>query len=275
MSSILDFFKETTISLTDIAIRIGFSLLVIIAIRIVNRIIKKALKTASARHVKFTNLMCQFLIKVLSVIFWMIAVIAVMSIFGVNLKPVIAGLGITGVVLGFALQESIASLFSGMMLAINNPFRIGDYVDIGSTSGSIQAMDMMSVTLTTPDNKKITMANKLVWGSVITNYSYTTMRRVDMVVPVAYGSDYDKVKKLIMDLLISYPETLPNPLPTVEVSALADSSVNIIARPWVLPENYWSVYWRFQQDVLIALKNNGIEVPFKKLNINILSTPKA
>jgi small conductance mechanosensitive channel len=162
-----------------------------------------------------------------------------------------------------------------MMLAINNPFRIGDYVDIGSTSGSIQAMDMMSVTLTTPDNKKITMANKLVWGSVITNYSYTTMRRVDMVVPVAYGSDYEKVKKLVMDLLMSYPETLPNPLPTVEVSALADSRVNIIARPWVVPENYWSVYWRFQQDILVTLKKNGIEVPFNKLDINILSTPKA
>ena len=275
MSSLADLFQETAVSLTDILIRIGASILIIIAIRVINRIVKKALKTASARHVKFTNLMCQFLIKVLSVIFWVIAVMSVMSVWGINLKPIIAGLGVTGVVLGFALQESIASLFSGMMLAINNPFRIGDYVDIGSTSGSIQAMDMMSVTLTTPDNKKITMANKLVWGSVITNYSYTTMRRVDMVVPVAYGSDYEKVKKLVMDLLMSYPETLPNRLPTVEVSALADSSVNIIARPWVVPENYWSVYWRFQQDILVTLKKNGIEVPFNKLDINILSTPKA
>jgi Small-conductance mechanosensitive channel len=272
MSSFSTFFQETAVSLTDILVRIGVSLLLILIAKLIIIIVKKSLKRSSARHIKFTDLMCQFVTKVLSVIIWLICLMCVLAVWGINLGPVVAGLGITGVVLGFALQESIASLFSGMMLAINNPFRIGDFVDVGGTSGTIQAMDMMSVTMNTPDNKKITMSNKIVWGSVITNFSYTNMRRVDMIVPVAYGSDYDKVRKLVMDLLMSYPETLTNPLPTVEVSHLADSAVNIVARPWVLPDNYWDVYWKFNKDVLNVLTANGIEIPYNKIDIN-LRTP--
>ncbi len=269
------FLAKTAFSLTDILFKVGVSVLVIIITRLINFVIKKMLRKASKKHAKFTPLMCQFTTKVLSTLIWLMTVIGILSIFGIDMGPVIAGLGVTGVVLGFALQESIASLFSGMMLAINNPFRIGDYVDIDSTSGTIQSMDMMSITLTTPDNKKITMANKLVWGSVITNYSYTTRRRVDMVVHIAYGSDYNKALKLVMDLLLSYPETLTDPLPTVEVSELADSSVNIIARPWVLPSNYWTVFWRFQQDILKVLQENNIEIPLNKLDVNLINTPKA
>lgn len=265
---------KTAVSLTDILIKVGVAALICVVAKVFNYIIRRVLRKASIKHEKFTPLMCQFTTKVISVIVWICAAIGVLTVFGINMKPVIAGLGVTGVVLGFALQESIASLFSGMMLAINNPFRIGDYVEIGSTGGTIHSMDVMSITLTTPDNKKITMANKLVWGSVITNYSYTTRRRVDMVVPVAYGSDYQKAVNLIKDLLLSYPETLTDPLPTVEVAKLDDSSVNIIARPWVLPGDYWTVNWRFQSDILRVLKENNIEIPYNKIDINIRQMPK-
>lgn len=271
MESLQNFFETSAISLTEILIRVAVSVLVVIIFRLISFVIKKLLKRASGKHVKFTALMSQFLTKVISVLIWIIAVISVLSIWGVNMGPVVAGLGITGVVLGFALQESIASLFSGMMLAINNPFRIGDYVEVGSTAGSVKEMDMMSITLSTPDNKKITMANKLVWGSVITNYSYTDKRRIDMVVPVPYGADYEKIKRLVSELLMSYPETLPDPLPVVEVSAFAESSVNIVARPWVSPSNYWAVYFKFHQDMLAILAENGIEIPYRKMDINIVS----
>ncbi len=274
-TTIENFLSQTAESLTELLFKVIFVALVCIAAKVLNYIIKRMLRNASKKHEKFTTLMCQFTTKVISVIVWICAIIGVLSIFGINMKPVIAGLGVTGVVLGFALQESIASLFSGMMLAINNPFRIGDYVEIGSTAGTIRSMDVMSITLTTPDNKKITMANKLVWGSVITNYSYTTRRRVDMIVPVAYGSDYQKAVTLIKNLLLSYPETLTDPLPTVEVSKLDDSSVNIIARPWVLPGDYWTVNWRFQSDILRVLKENNIEIPYRKIDINIKQMPKA
>lgn len=261
-------------TLPRIMIAVLMTVVVLLSAKIVTVVSRHFYRGTSRRHPKFTVLMSEFASKVTAVVVSIISVLIILEIWGINLAPIIAGVGVTGVVLGFALQETIASFFSGMMLAMNNPFRIGDYVTIGTTSGTVDAMDMMSVTLSTPDNKKITMSNKLVWGQVITNYSFTSSRRVDMVVRVSYDTNLDKAKDIIMNLLQSYPETLPSPLPVVEVSELADSSINFIARPWVLPKNYWAVYWKFQKDIIPALAKGGVTIPYNKLDVNILSTPK-
>ena len=197
------------------------------------------------------------------------AILFILGVWGIDLTPVVAGLGVTGVVLGFALQESISSIFSGMMLAINQPFELGDYVDIGSTSGTVRAMDIMSVTLTTPDNRKITMSNKIVWSQVITNYSSMDKRRLDMNAGVAYGTDLNKAKQVIKDVIDSYPEVLKDPAPVIEVSELADSEITFIVRPWVAPADYWPVKWRFQKDICEALERAGIEIPYNKLDVYV------
>ena len=198
----------------------------------------------------------------------------ILGFFGVDLTPVLAGLGITGVVLGFALQESIASLFSGIMIAINNPFRVGDWVDIGDVSGTVTSMDIMCVTLTSGDNKKITMNNKNVWGSTIVNYSYIDKRRLDMTVSVDYSTDTDKAKNIIRALIMSYPEILPDPAPVVEVNNYGASSIDIIVRPYVLPSDYWKVYWRFNAEVLKTLRANGMDMPFNQLIVHLDSGDK-
>ena len=233
------------------------------------RIIKKVLTKVEQKYEKFTPLMLGFLIKLIQVLIWILAILVVLGFWGINLTPVIAGLGVTGVVLGFALQESISSIFSGMMLAINQPFGIGDYVDIGSTSGTVKAMDIMSVTLRTPDNKKITMSNKIVWSQVIVNYSDLDKRRLDMTTGVAYGTNLDSAKSVIKSVLDSYPEVLKDPEPVIEVSNLADSEVTFIVRPWVSPSDYWNVNWRFQKDIYNAFEKAGIEIPYNKLDVNV------
>ena len=250
-------------------IKLLCSVIVIILAKLIIRLVKKILKKAEKKYVKFTPLMLGFLIKLIQVIVWMFALLVVLEFWGIDLTPVIAGLGVTGVVLGFALQESISSIFSGMMLAINQPFGLGDYVDIGSTSGTVKAMDIMSVTLRTPDNKKITMSNKLVWSQVITNYSSLDRRRLDMTTGVAYGTDLEKAKAVIKGVIDSYPEVLQDPAPVIEVSALADSEVTFIVRPWVNPADYWNVNWKFQKDIYDAFAKAGIEIPYNKLDVNL------
>ena len=143
------------------------SAITVVIARIIAAIIRRTLFSVSKKVPKFTLLMAGLVSKIISFIIWVITVVVILGFFGVDLTPVLAGLGITGVVLGFALQESIASLFSGIMIAINNPFRVGDWVDIGDVSGTVTSMDIMCVTLTSGDNKKITMNNKNVWGSTI------------------------------------------------------------------------------------------------------------
>ena len=132
-------------------------------------------------------------------------------------------------------------------------------------------MDAVSITLKTGDKKKITMANKLVLDGAIVNVSASETRRLDMTVSVAYGSDLDQVKEVVSSLLSSYSDVLDEPAPVIEVSKLNNSSVDFIVRPWVRNSDYWVVNWRFQKDIYDRLNKAHIEIPYNKLDVNLIS----
>jgi small conductance mechanosensitive channel len=236
-----------------------------IAIMLITRILRKVFN----RSRKINDLMARFLVKVVATIGWIMVLLVIIGRLGVDLAPIIAGLGITGFILGFAFQETIGNLLAGVMIILNSPFRIGDYVDVGSLSGTVREMDMMCVTLSTPDNKRVILANKLVWGNAIVNYSYTDNRRVEMGVSIAYGSDIAKAKQVIKEILDGYAEVLLDPAPTIEVNKLNNSSVDFVVRPWTKPADYWAVYFRFQQDVLERFKQAGIAIPFQQVDVYV------
>lgn len=244
--------------------------IIVLVAKIIIAFIRRALVKVAVKGLKFTPMMASLVSRIIAVLVWIVAAIAVLDVFGIDLTPVLAGLGITGVVLGFALQESISSLFSGIMIAINNPFRVGDWVDIGDISGTVDSIDLMCVTLSSADNKKITMNNTNVWGSTIVNYSFIDRRRLDMVVTVRYSDDLEKAKEAIRALLASYPEILRDPAPLVEVGSYGDSSISIYVRPWVKPSDYWPVYWRFNADILRTLQANGVDMPFNQLDVHLI-----
>lgn len=257
-------------ALMGILIKIGLSLLVFVIAKLVISLIRRFFnKVSNKEPAKLTPLMAGFVVKVLAVVVWLFAVLIILQIWGINLAPVIAGLGITGVVLGFALQESISNVFSGLLLALNNPFQLGDYVIIGSVEGTVTAMDGISVTLLTGDRKKVTIANKLVLEDPVINFSSSDTRRLDMTVSVAYGSDLEKTRQIIRETISAYPEILQEPVPVIEVSKLNSSSVDFIVRPWVRNEDYWKVNWRFQKDIYDRLNEEGITIPFNTLTVNV------
>lgn len=257
-------------ALMGILIKIGLSLLVFVIAKLVISLIRRFFnKVSNKEPAKLTPLMAGFVVKVLAVVVWLFAVLIILQIWGINLAPVIAGLGITGVVLGFALQESISNVFSGLLLALNNPFQLGDYVIIGSVEGIVTAMDGISVTLLTGDRKKVTIANKLVLEDPVINFSSSDTRRLDMTVSVAYGSDLERTRQIIRETISAYPEILQEPVPVIEVSKLNSSSVDFIVRPWVRNEDYWKVNWRFQKDIYDRLNEEGITIPFNTLTVNV------
>ena len=235
-----------------------------------SRILKKGL----TRSRKINDLMARFLLQVVNIVGWVFLLIGFLQHMGIDMGPVLTGLGITGVILGLAFQETIGNLLSGVMIVINAPFRIGDYIDAGSFSGTVTDMDMICVILSTPDNKRITISNKLVWGSPIVNYSNMDKRRVDLTVSVAYGSDIQLVKQVVSNIFSSYEEILSEPAPTIEVNQLSSSSVDFVARPWTKPQDYWKVFWRFQGEICGKLEEAGLSVPFDQLDLHIIDVPK-
>ena len=262
---------STNFHIHPIIVSVVVSAVVLIVAKILCAAIKKSLKKLAGKSSKFSLIMAQLVWKLCAAIIWIIAIVAVLGIFGIDLTPVLAGLGITGVVLGFALQESIGSLFSGFMIAVNNPFRVGDWVEIGQdgVAGTVIAMDLMCVTLATGDNKKYTVNNKYVWSNTILNYSYIERRRIDMSIDIGYSMDTEKARKILFDLVSSYPEVLSDPAPVVEVNKYGASGITLIVRPWVKPSDYWNIYWRFNGEVLSALRANGLDMPFNQLDVHI------
>ena len=220
---------------------------IIIVARILIAIIRRTILNFSKRSKKFTFIMAQLVWKLCAALIWIIAIVAVLGVFGIDLTPVLA-----------------------IMIALNSPFRVGDWVDIGDISGTVQSMDLMCVTLSSGDNKKITMNNKNVWGNTIVNYSYIEKRRLDMTVTVRYTDNLETAKNVIMELINSYPEILSDPAPLVEVGSYNDSSISIYVRPWVKPSDYWPVYWRFNADVLDTLRANGIDMPFNQMDVHLI-----
>ncbi|MBN2860518.1 MAG: mechanosensitive ion channel family protein [Sphaerochaetaceae bacterium] len=243
-------------------------LLILVIGELLISVFRKVLTRAFARSRKLSELFQRLLVKVLVGLAQLVLGMIILERLGVNLAPIIAGLGVTGFILGFAFQETIGNFLAGAMIAINAPFRIGDYIEVGGMNGTVRDMDFMSVTLATPDNKRVVMANKLIWGHAIVNYSYTERRRVEMGVSIAYDADVNKAKELIRGIISSYPEVLPEPAPVVEVNVLGGSSVDIVVRPWTVPGDYWSVYFRFQQEVLETFRREGIEIPFPQLDVH-------
>ncbi len=252
----------------ELATNFIVSIIVLIAAKIVISVVLKGLKAALKRSGKVSEILEKFSVNVLRKIMWGIAIIIILGQFGIDIGPLIAGLGVTGFILGFAFQETIGNMLSGVMISLNKPFGIGEYVDIGGVSGTVKDMDMISITLHTPDNKKIVMANKVVWGKPITNFSALDTRRIDMIFGISYGSDIKQAKDIIKQEFAKLPEILSEPEPIIEVFSLGDSSVNFAVRPWVNKEDYWKIFYALNQMIKYAFDEAGIEIPFPQVDVH-------
>lgn len=235
------------------------------AIRGVVAATRKALKKSK----RVDELLQTFLCSVVSKSCWAVLIIVALGRVGVDVGPLVASLGVTGVVLGFAFKESLGSLAAGLMIALNHPFKVGDYVIIGGVEGSVVELNMMATVLATADNKKITVSNGAVWGSAITNFSALGKRRVDTVVGVSYGTDLTKAVAVAMEAVKKVPGVLADPAPAVAVAALDASAVTINVRPWSTCADYWAVYSATQQAVKEAFEKNGVDIPFNQLTVHM------
>lgn len=249
------------------------NLMVVILILIVGKIvigmIVKSLHNALHKSPRVEGILEDFITSIAGKVLWIIVLMMALKRLGVDIGPMIAGLGVMGFVIGFAFQESLGNLAAGVMLALNRPFNVGDVVDVGGKLGKVTAMDMMATTLNSPDNKKIIIPNKAAWGGAITNFTALATRRVDLGVGISYGSDISKAKQVIMDVISKSELCLDDPAPTVELMEMADSSLNLVVRPWTKTEDYWTVYFSVNQQIKEALDAADIEIPFPQQDVHL------
>lgn len=196
-------------------------------------------------------------------------VIAALGQLGIQTASFVAIVGAAGLAIGLALQGSLANFAAGVLILIFRPFKVGDFIEVAGVSGVVQKIQIFTTELNSPDNKKIIVPNGGVISGNITNYSANDTRRVDLVFGIGYGDDIDGAKAVLQAVVAAEAKVLKDPAPTVAVVELADSSVNLVCRPWVSSADYWDVYFNVTEAAKKALDAKGISIPFPQRDLHI------
>lgn len=246
-----------------------FALILLIA-RVLARLTRKVVsKTVASKNLKMSHLMQDFFISMSGKGVWVIGIMVGLSQIGLNLSPILTGFGIAGVIIGFALQDTLSNFAAGMMLLIYRPFDVGDFVYAGGVDGKVSHMSLVNTTIRTFDNQIIIVPNSKIWGDVIKNVTHERTRRVDMVFGIGYADDLLKAEGVLNDILTSHPSVLRSPEPNIKVHTLNTSSVDFIVRPWVKTDDYWDVYWDVTKEVKLRFDREGISIPFPQQDVHL------
>ncbi|MBU2940050.1 mechanosensitive ion channel [Lacinutrix sp. C3R15] len=239
---------------------IGAIAIWIIGSWLIKKIIKAVTKVMNSRN--YEESLKKFLLNLIGWALKILLIITILGNLGVETTSFAAILAAAGLAIGMALQGSLGNFAGGVLLMIFKPIKIGDLIEAQGEIGVVKEIEIFTTKLTGLSNKEIIIPNGSLSNGNIVNYSTEGTRRVDLTFGVGYDSDIKQTKNILMQVLTANPKVLQTPAPTVNVSELADSSINFAVRPWCKTEHYWDVYFETTENVKEALDAAGIEIPY-------------
>lgn len=234
--------------------------------KFVGKIIRRVLDKSGGN---VSNLLKDFIVNSIRRLIVILGFVMGLSALGVNIGPLLAGLGVLGFVVGFALQDTLGNFAAGFMILLNRPYDINDLVEVDGKQGVVSAMSLVSTTINTLDNQKIVVPNGKIWGGTITNITGNPTRRVDLMFGIDYSDDPEKAKNVLQEICAGCDLILESPAPDIEVHELADSSVNLLCRPWCKTADYWKVHWHVTETVKQRFDQEGLSFPFPQQDVNM------
>lgn len=216
-------------------------------------------------------LLRETLVSVSSILVFIIGVALALGALGVSLGPIFAGLGVIGILVGIAVQDSLGNLAAGAMILIYRPYDVDDHIQVAGAEGVVKRMNLLATTVTTFDNQVLVVPNRRIWGDTIINFTASHVRRVDVKVTFAYGEDPDRVHAVLMDVLKQHENVLDKPEPQVHMIGMEDSAVAMVVKPWVRTEDYWATLWDLNLKIKKRLDAEGIEIPFPQRVVTLVA----
>lgn len=260
-NAIKDFFVgnwQTIVTILLVAI-FGF-----ILIKLVMRFLKRAFKKS-----RLGETAGGFLIALIKAVLYILYLITLLALLGVPMTSMIAILSACALAVSLALQDTISNLASGIVLVCTKPFVKGDYIAVDGVEGTVEDISIFNTHLITVDNKRVVIPNNRAVSNDVTNYSVMPTRRVDIPIGVAYGTDPDKLREIVLKVATSHQLVLADPEPVFKLKEYASSSINFTLRVWVKNADYWTVTFDLNEQILAALNENGIVIPFNQLDVHI------
>ncbi|MDH4029595.1 MAG: mechanosensitive ion channel family protein [Chromatiales bacterium] len=236
--------------------------------RLAQRLVTKGIDASGLR---ISRLLRRMAISTTRNLILLIGVLIALSQLGIAVGPLLAGLGVAGFILGFALQDTLSNFASGMMILLYRPFDVGDVVETGGVFGKVSHMSLVNTTILTFDNQTLVIPNNKIWGDVIKNVTAQKVRRVDMTFGISYSDDIPKAEAILKDILGAHEMVLEDPEPVVKLHTLGESSVDFITRPWTKSEDYWDVYWDVTREVKMRFDAEGVSIPFPQRDVHLFT----
>ena len=264
--------EEAIRSLVEHGSQLGFTIIKALIVFLVGRLVinllnKLVRKILSKRDIDPS--VKTFVGSLVNVSLTILLIISVVGALGVQTTSFAALLASAGVAVGMALSGNLSNFAGGLIILLFKPYKVGDYIEAQGVGGTVKEVQMFHTVLGTVDNKVIYIPNGSLSSGVVTNFSNQTTRRVDWTFGVEYGSDYEKVKQVIESVLAKDSRILSEPAaPCIALTALADSSVNVVVRVWVNSSDYWGVYFDINKNIYVTFNEVGIGFPFPQLTVH-------
>ncbi len=224
-------------------------------------------KVMQVRHID--EALRGFLLAIASTLLkFIIALIAIEQL-GIDTTSLLAILGAAGLAIGLALKDSLSNFASGVMLIMFKPFKVGDFVEAGGTTGICEKITVFNTVFKSPDNKEIIVPNGQIYSGTIVNYSARPTRRIDLVIGIGYDDDIKKARDLLQQIIDSDDRILKDPEPIIAVDQLGESSVDIIVRPWVISSDYGVVRWALLEKIKTTFDENGVTIPYPQRDVHL------
>jgi small conductance mechanosensitive channel len=268
MQQFLDFLEKNQQLILSYSVKVLVALVILYLGRWLSKSLTRMLERALIYR-KVDKAVVSFLSGIIQAAIMVATVLIALSQVGIQTASFIAILGAAGLAVALALQGSLSNFASGVLIILFRPFRAGDFVDAAGVSGVVEKIEIFQTVLKSADNKRIIVPNSQITGSAIINYSAEKTRRVDLTVGISYGSDLKKAKELLEQILKTDSRILAEPASVIAVGALADSSVNILIRPWVNAADYWPVYWDTLEKIKLTFDEHQIVIPFPQMDLHL------
>ena len=248
------------------------AMLILLAGIIFNKLLLRTVDRLLLRSASLAPIQ-RYLRSALSVLLWLVLILVVLGSVGVEMTSIIALLSVAGLAVSLALQNTLSNLAGGITLLASKPFTVGDYVEIGSVSGTVSLVGLAYTTLVTVENKEIYIPNSQLSSATIINYTRLGRRRMEITVRASYQDKAEDVKAALADAVSQFPAIFQDPAPEIRLSGYGDSGVNYLIRAWTTTGDYWNTYYQLLEAILPAFQRWGVSMPYPQMDVHLIPDP--
>ncbi|MDR0315336.1 MAG: mechanosensitive ion channel family protein [Treponema sp.] len=268
---LLELWEFHSVSVLTLARNIVAAALIIIIGTALSKGAQKLFKKTSSKGLRMDTTATTLLRMVVSYGIFIICVIMILNVFGVNTTSLIAVLGAAGVAVGLALKDTLGNIASGIILLFLGTCRTGEFIEFGSYMGTVKEINLFTTILETPDGIYISAPNSSIWGNPLKNYTRNGKRRMELSVGIAYSDSIETAFQTMQNIIAAETRFLKDPAPQVILQSIEDSSIKITIRAWTPIQDYWDIYWDQMRIIKTKIEEAGLHVPLPQRDVRVVN----